>query len=88
MRSRKPLPDFRAAERARMGQTWVLQLPPGVVDPLFMHELALELGMPVGEMCERMSAHELCVEWPAFFAWRQREADRQRQKEEQRSRRV
>ena len=53
-----------------------------------MHELALELGMPVGEMCERMSAHELCVEWPAFFAWRQREADRQRQKEEQRSRRV
>lgn len=23
--------------------------------------------MPVAEMCERMSAHELAVEWPAFF---------------------
>jgi hypothetical protein len=23
--------------------------------------------MPVGEMCSRMSAHELAVAWPAFF---------------------
>ena len=53
-----------------------------------MHELALELGMPVGEMCERMSLHELCYEWPEFYAVRHREAERQKQKEEQRSRRV
>jgi heme A synthase len=54
-----------------------MPLPPGTVDPLFMHELALELGMPVGEMCERMSAHELTVLWPAFFAWRRREHKRE-----------
>lgn len=33
--------------------------------------------MPVGEMCNRMSAHELTVLWPEFFAYRQREAERQ-----------
>lgn len=49
-----------------------MQLPPGVVDPLFLHELALELKMPVAEMCSRMSAHELTVLWPAYFAYRQR----------------
>jgi hypothetical protein len=47
-------------------------LAPGMVDPIFLHELALELHMPVGEMCQRMSAHELCVMWPAYFAYRQR----------------
>lgn len=54
-----------------------MALPPGVVDPLFLHELALELRMPVGEMCNRMSAHELTVLWPEFFAYRNREAERQ-----------
>lgn len=53
-----------------------MQLPPGVVDPMFLHELALELKMPVGEMCKRMSAHELCVLWPAYFEARGRERDR------------
>jgi len=33
--------------------------------------------MPVGEMCNRMSAHELTVSWPLYFAYRRREADRQ-----------
>jgi hypothetical protein len=47
------------------------------VDPLFLHELALELHMPVGEMCQRMSAHELTVLWPEFFAYRRREQKRQ-----------
>lgn len=51
-------------------------LPPGVTDPLFLHELALELKMPVGEMCNRMSAHELTVLWPEFFAYRHRQAER------------
>lgn len=54
-----------------------MALPPGVVDPLFLHELALELRMPVGEMCNRMSAHELTVLWPEYFAYRSREAERQ-----------
>jgi hypothetical protein len=54
-----------------------MQLPAGVVDPLFLHELALELKMPVGEMCQRMSAHELTVLWPEFFAYRNREQKRQ-----------
>jgi len=53
-------------------------------DPIFMCELALELGMPVGELGERMSAHELCVIWPEFFAYRAREADRQEEKMRQR----
>lgn len=60
-----------------MGQTWVMQLPVGVPDPMFLHELALELGMTVSELGDRMSAHELCVEWPAFFQARKREAQRQ-----------
>jgi hypothetical protein len=49
----------------------------GVPDPIFMCELALELKMPVGELADRMSAHELGVLWPAFFRYRQREADRE-----------
>lgn len=32
-----------------------------------LFELALEMGIPVAEMVDRMSAHELCVEWPCFF---------------------
>lgn len=53
-----------------------MRLPTGVVDPLFLHELALELHMPVGEMCRRMSAAELCRDWPLFFEYREREAKR------------
>lgn len=50
-----------------MGRTWMQQLPPGVPDPMFLHDLALEMGLPVAEMCERMSAHELTVEWIAYY---------------------
>lgn len=50
-------------------------MPPGVVDPIFMCELALELRMPVGELGQRMTAHELTVVWPAFFAYRKRQQD-------------
>jgi hypothetical protein len=53
-----------------------------MVDPLFECELALELGMPIGEMRERMSLHELCLVWPAYFAIRNRhEAEAQREAE-------
>ena len=57
-----------------------MRLPPGVPDPMFMHELALELGMTVVELTHGrgtpMSAHELDVEWPAFFRARNRENKR------------
>lgn len=51
---------------------WRFSLPPGVADPWFMCELALEMNMPVGELGQRMSNYELCVVWPAFFAERER----------------
>lgn len=54
-----------------------MELPMGVPDPIFMCELALELNMPVGELGDRMSAHELGVLWPAFFRHRQRQHDRE-----------
>lgn len=63
-----------------------MELPPGVPNPIFMCELALELGMPVGELADRMSAHELSVMWPAFFAWRQREQKREDDKRASRGR--
>jgi hypothetical protein len=63
-----------------------MELPPGVPDPIFLHELALELKMSVAELtCGRgtpMSAHELTVAWPAFFRARNREtlrAERERE---------
>lgn len=59
-------------------------MPPGVASPLFLCELALELKMSVGELCygrgTPMSAHELCVVWPAFFEVRQRQAEREAEK--------
>lgn len=45
-------------------------MAPGMVDPLFLCELALEMRMSVRELGERMSAHELCVVWPAYFSVR------------------
>lgn len=58
-----------------------MELPPGVVDPLFMHELALELKMTVGELCygrgTPMSLHELSVAWPAFFGVKREIAERE-----------
>lgn len=43
------------------------------MDPLFLHELALKLGMPVREMCRRMSLREL-NEWVEYFAYERRVA--------------
>lgn len=57
-----------------------MELRPGLVDPIFMCELALELRMPVGELGQRMSLHELAVVWPAFFAYRERVAAREAEK--------
>lgn len=58
-----------------------MPLPPSIADPLFLAELALELKMPIGELGRRMSNHELCVVWPAYFHQRElhriREGNRQ-----------
>jgi hypothetical protein len=60
---------------------------------LFECELGLELGMSLSELRHGrgtpMSAHELSVEWPAFFAYRHRQAaaEAERQKNKQRGRR-
>lgn len=59
-----------------------MELPPGVPDPIFLCELALELKMPVGELADRMSLHELSVIWPAFFAYRDRAAKREQKRRE------
>jgi hypothetical protein len=51
------------------------------VDPISLHELALELNMSIAEITHGrgapMSAHELTVLWPAFFDDKHREAERQ-----------
>lgn len=52
-------------------------LPYGMMDPIFLCELALELRMPVGEIGQRMSDYELCVVWPAYFAYRERKRARE-----------
>jgi hypothetical protein len=64
-----------------------MELPPGVSDPIFLCELALELRMPVSELADRMSAHELTVIWPAFFRHRQREAEREKERQAMKARR-
>lgn len=57
-----------------------MELAPGIVDPIFLCELALELHMPVGELGSRMSAHELAVMWPAYFQYREREREREEER--------
>lgn len=56
-----------------------MQLGPGMVDPIFLCRLALDLKMPVGELGSRMSAHELAVWWPAYYAM----VDRERARDEE-----
>lgn len=63
-------------------------MPSGVPDPIFLCELALELKMPISELTERMSAHELGVVWPAFFRHRQRVMEREEANAQDRRRRV
>lgn len=72
------------AEESRLGRSR-LPLPPGTVDPLFMHELALELGMTVRDLGQRADVHELTVAWPLFFQYRKRESDRAAQRAERRA---
>lgn len=48
-----------------------------MVDPIFACQLALEMHMPISELGTRMSAHELTVIWPAYYAWRERADERE-----------
>ena len=59
-----------------------MDLPPGTVDPMFMCELALELGKSLSELQDSMSAFELSVTWPAFFRMRAEEVERERARQE------
>ena len=61
-----------------------MRLPPGVPDPMFMHELALELGMTIGDLGRRASAHEVGVLWPAYFRARAREVEREERQQKMR----
>ncbi len=62
-----------------------MDLPPGMVDPLFLAEMALRFQMPVAELTHGrgtpMSAHELTVFWPAYFSHLARQAERQEEKQ-------
>lgn len=64
-----------------------MALPEGMPDPIFLCELALELKMPVGELGERMSAHELHAIWPAYYRHKHRENKRAQEKAEAKKRR-
>jgi hypothetical protein len=48
-----------------------MRLPPGVVDPMFLGDLARELNMSIAEITHGrgtpMSAYELGVWWPNYF---------------------
>lgn len=50
-----------------------------------MYELAEHLHMTVAELCHGrgtpMSAHELAVGWPAYFAYRHRVNEREQEKQ-------
>jgi hypothetical protein len=50
-----------------------------MIDPLFVHQLALDLGKSLRELGETMSAHELTVLWPLFY---ERRAAIQKREEE------
>lgn len=57
-----------------------------MLDPLFLHELALELNMTVAELQHGRGTptplHELTVAWPAYFAYRGREQEREAREQE------
>lgn len=57
-----------------------------MLDPISLCELSLELGLTVSELMHGrgtpMTIHELTVTWPAFFAYRNREAAREAAEQE------
>lgn len=75
-----------------MGQPWRMELPLGVVDPLFVGELCQELGLTVAEINHGrgalMSAWEISIFWPLFFGVKSRERERAQKAEEAASQRT
>lgn len=68
-----------------------MQLPPGVMDPLFLFELAESQNKSVRELTTGepgMSAHELCVLWPLYHDFKRREAARQEQSQQNKPQRT
>jgi hypothetical protein len=68
-----------------------MQMAPGVVDPMFLYELAETLGQTVQQMTTGrpgMSAHELCVGWPTYFKFKHRAQQRAQEEAKAASRRV
>lgn len=67
-----------------------VDLPPGMtlpataLDPIAECQLAERLHMTVTRMRQEMSLHERAVTWPAYLAFKRREADRAEQKRESR----
>jgi hypothetical protein len=62
-----------------------MELPLGVPDPLYLCELALEMKKSIRELTTGeggMSAHELCVIWPAYFEVRREMQEAERKKRE------
>jgi hypothetical protein len=61
-----------------------------MMDPIFLCELALALGMSVSEIVHGrgtpMSAHELAVVWPAYYAYRERKRVREEREDAARGR--
>lgn len=48
----------------------------GVPDPMFLHDLAMELGMTVRQLTTGIpgcSAKELTVDWPLYLKYREQE---------------
>ena len=60
-----------------------MALPLGVMDPIFICELALDLKMPIGELGRRMSNYELCVVWPNYYRYRQRVRVREERRQQE-----
>lgn len=71
---------------ARAGKTWLWQMPPGVADPLFECELAEQLHMTVGELHHGrgtpMSLHEFTVVWPLYWAYKDRRAKQEAERQQ------
>lgn len=79
-------------ERQTEGLLNLYPAPLGVSDPLWEFELAESLHMSVSEIRHGrgtpMSAWEMCVGWPEYFASKGRAQDREEQRHEGRGRRV
>ena len=74
------------------GSPYRTELPPGTVDPIFLHQLALRLHMTVSELLHGrgapLSAHELAVGWPAYFRCEHRMDERARKAQEREAERT